>query len=32
VQDALAALKPGDRVTVTVLREGKVLDLAMVVP
>jgi len=32
VQDALAVLKPGDRVTVTVLREGKVLDLAMVLP
>jgi S1-C subfamily serine protease len=32
VQDALAVLKPGDRVTVTVLREGKVHELAMVVP
>lgn len=32
VQDALAALKPGDRLTVTVLREGQVHELAMVLP
>jgi len=32
VQDALAELKPGDRFTITVLREGQVHELAMVLP
>lgn len=32
VQDALAELKPGERLTVTILREGQLRELTMVVP
>jgi S1-C subfamily serine protease len=32
VRDALAELKPGERLVITVVREGQVRDLSMVVP